>query len=886
MRTFILILLAILFPCLAQAATRAQVYTTNDQATVDAHVSALVSGPTNGITLAQATNVVEGMANTLSVLHSTNADNATGSANQGVLLVHADGTWDAYGNGSGAFTNAFNASDSGDTIRLGVGTFAGVPANPNLAHPLNIIGAGMPILDNGLRKFVDGTGTIITNGSWKPVLGYSNSVLSDLGIETASSAGVHYEFFWTNIINAKIERVAYNSTADTANQEPVYFSGANLEINDCLFANTRMGHGAIFKGGSNIISRNVTLLNMGGNGLNSIFFEANHNANGAGDNRKITLKNWTIINETNAASPIISIDSGASANLGGGTNDDITFENFSIKHGRTNDVNVFSLSGNYGTDSDPHRTNTIYPGPRVSNIRIIGATVAAPSVYQFAYLSTTDSSNHTQFASNYISDCFVQSESSLARFPVGFNLVTNTDCIRYYNVTLNTNSFTGKDDAFFTAKPAAAYRGMLNIYGGGIRTDSLSVNGIVYPTTNILFTDDSAGGNIKMTGATPTYGVTQLGGQLASGNAGITHVSSLIMIKGSTAGGSIYNNARSLSLAEWADAGTFTFHSNVWVKQDFRANTIIITNGGTIRGPLYSTSSTTNAPAGNEFVVANWVRELLVDGQLGYNSTNVLSGVVNSNTPYQFLTVTQATQFARTYTAPTNNQYMDAVGITNLSTLSGPIVVSAYLAGSGGLGGPSIAVKVEVYYSYDDGVTLLGDWDCQAQTIALNATNRYDFVIPVPYTQFTNFATVYRVFKVTAVTGATRPNFVVWGGGATPSQISYNTAVASQGSASAISTAAFDGPTNALTLDNGRHVAVLSGNGALTNVYSPFPFTWATLVVSNSSATTNTFAITAAHRLFGANSSATVSVYPGKMAYISIDAYHPLWTNIVTATEQ
>lgn len=207
----------------------------------------------------------------------------------------------------------------------------------------------------------------------------------------------------------------------------------------------------------------------------------------------------------------------------------------------------------------------------------------------------------------------------------------------------------------------------------------------------------------------------------------------------------------------------------------------------TLSGPLYSSSPSSNAPAPNELVQASWVRSLFLNGFIKYNSTNESAGSVYGLTPMIYLTNVPA-YFSRTYTTPTNNQYVGVVALTNMTSLSGPVVVSAYLCASGGTGGSrALHVKPEIYYSYDNGTNLLGDWDCQPQSIALDVTNRYDFVIPVPQTTFNlGGATVYRVLKVTSATGTTVPNLIVSGGTNFPGQISYNT---SQSTSSSTATA-------------------------------------------------------------------------------------------------
>lgn len=201
----------------------------------------------------------------------------------------------------------------------------------------------------------------------------------------------------------------------------------------------------------------------------------------------------------------------------------------------------------------------------------------------------------------------------------------------------------------------------------------------------------------------------------------------------------------------------------------------VLSKGSNAPVPVYSTSSTTNDPFPNEFPVAGWVRGLLVNGFLEYNSTNLAPGFVYGAQPFLFVP-TIPVQFSRVYTAPTNNQYVGAVAITNQTQIQGPIVVGAYLGVSGGLGSRSMSVRPEIYYSYNNGTNLLGDWEVEPRALTLDQTNRYDWVVPVPATVSTGGVfTIYRVFKVISVTGSTRPNLVVMGGTNTPGQISFNT---------------------------------------------------------------------------------------------------------------
>lgn len=104
--------------------------------------------------------------------------------------------------------------------------------------------------------------------------------------------------------------------------------------------------------------------------------------------------------------------------------------------------------------------------------------------------------------------------------------------------------------------------------------------------------------------------------------------------------------------------------------------------------------------------------------------------------------------------------------------------------------------------------------------------------------------------------------------------------------ATAITTSTFASTSNALTLNNGRWLLQTSTNGAVTSIVTVSPYTWATLVVSNSSGTTNTFSITAPARAYGPATTNVMSIPNGKMAYVSFDCLPGAWTNYCTAIQQ
>lgn len=218
------------------------------------------------------------------------------------------------------------------------------------------------------------------------------------------------------------------------------------------------------------------------------------------------------------------------------------------------------------------------------------------------------------------------------------------------------------------------------------------------------------------------------------------------------------------------------------------------TNGGTFGAAVTTTSTSTNDPAPTEFVVAGWVRGLFINGFVGYNSSNAMvNGIIGARFTTNFFekfggygfvySNSIPDSFTRVYSSVTTSQYLGAAVITNLTQILGPVVVSSYIGFPSG-GGRSLSVKPEIYYTYGTNGygtnELFGDWDAGERVITAGTTNRYDWVIPVPYTVSTNGTfTVVRSFKVTAQTA--NPNVTIGGGTNWPSQISYNSAMSPVG---------------------------------------------------------------------------------------------------------
>lgn len=182
--------------------------------------------------------------------------------------------------------------------------------------------------------------------------------------------------------------------------------------------------------------------------------------------------------------------------------------------------------------------------------------------------------------------------------------------------------------------------------------------------------------------------------------------------------------------------------------------------GGTVSGPVLTTSPTTNAPANNELASALWVRNLFnvgADYYITTNIDNVATNVGSDQVVYTFASTIPVTN-NRVYLTTdflTNNGYVGSVMTTNaFQSLGGVIDIHAVLAFTGGGGGPTLTMHPEIYYSYDK-TNWQGDFASQPTVITPGQTNIYDWSITFPKTTSTNATGFYveRRYKVDSVTG-------------------------------------------------------------------------------------------------------------------------------------
>lgn len=179
--------------------------------------------------------------------------------------------------------------------------------------------------------------------------------------------------------------------------------------------------------------------------------------------------------------------------------------------------------------------------------------------------------------------------------------------------------------------------------------------------------------------------------------------------------------------------------------------------GGTVTGPVLSTSPTTNGPTTLELATAGWVRSLLANGSLLYNSTNLVGTAFDAST-YLYVG-SEPTNGSRSYT-PSAGDYIGTVMTTNrYEEVVGPVHITTFFTSSGGAASAQYTLHPEIYYTYDtNSATLLGDYASAPQAITHGAiTNQYDFVVSFPPIINTNTPGngfyIVRRFKIDTKTG-------------------------------------------------------------------------------------------------------------------------------------
>lgn len=287
-------------------------------------------------------------------------------------------------------------------------------------------------------------------------------------------------------------------------------------------------------------------------------------------------------------------------------------------------------------------------------------------------------------------------------------------------------------------------------------------------------------------------------------NAGTLAYSNVSVLIGATNTATLTTQ---LGLSSYTNTTTLTTQLGLGTAAYSNTAAFLLKSGDTSTGPQLTTSASTNAPAGNEFVTGAWVRGLINQGFFEYASTNIISGT-NADSPNQFLYefhmqhIPDSAVRVWPNTFLTNGGYVGSVSTTNtFQSIAGQILVNAYIGLSSG-GGDALSLKPEIYLSTDRS-NWYGDFDCSAQAITPGITQLYSFVVSFPAQTATNPAGFYieRRLKVTSKGGSPTMYFLVG-----------TNAISGTNSASHIS-------INAAPVQGGTFSGVFIGNGyGLTNI--------------------------------------------------------------------
>lgn len=264
--------------------------------------------------------------------------------------------------------------------------------------------------------------------------------------------------------------------------------------------------------------------------------------------------------------------------------------------------------------------------------------------------------------------------------------------------------------------------------------------------------------------------LTNSGNVLAGNGAGITD------LQGSNIVGTIVASIAGLNVGLTnADGSALVSSNTVW-------------GGGTMTGPVLTLSSSQFSPAWNEFVTQSNLVNSLSIGSILYNGS-----LTNGTNPYTMTNYTYQTtipaDFVRTYSSVAQGGYCGSVSATNLSSLSSPVVSTLFLSVSNLQStANTVNLHCELYYSSNNYVTSTpltwyGDYNSQTFTVVGDyKTNTLQSLWTFPPVTFTpNQGVLWRIIKLDSYTGNRAPDIRVFGGTATPSQISFNTPASSSG---------------------------------------------------------------------------------------------------------
>jgi hypothetical protein len=444
--------------------------------------------------------------------NAATANYATTAETLGVILIRGNSTTQYFGFAGSAFTNALQASVSGDTVRVGVGWYTNGLEQPGfLLHSgVTVRGSGQTPWDTNLLTFLPGGTTI------GPLRYASDGTCSNICVANLNILGTNGAFIgsgnYSNNAKLLLENVSMGQVVRTPTWETFFLVGKHINILN-VSLNNMGGHGPVFKGCDDLDVDGLFLDHCGDAGAESIMIEPNNSpTSGNGNNTNMRFRHVRIHNGGNNAIPIF-IDFGDNS-----VGDNIEFDDVQIDGDDTLQLPVISI-GFAGTNSV------------ASNIRFNNVTCKGNAISQFLYPAVP--------AGNLVSNVFVSNCSLVTTQAFSLPSVSG---LTFANLQVNGKSF-------FTSGPFAPEG--LPIAFQQIR----DTNSVGLVSNQVVIVGGSGGGNIQIKGA-PTYGNSQMGATISPGDVGFYNYGSTIYIKGGSGGGAILDNNRDTpGLIYWSDAG-------------------------------------------------------------------------------------------------------------------------------------------------------------------------------------------------------------------------------------------------------------------------------------------------------------------------------------------
>lgn len=287
-------------------------------------------------------------------VNAVNSDFATNAVVRGAILIRADGTQKYYDPSPSALLSAVaDATAGGETIRLGKALYTG---GVSTSRPLSIRGDGRGTYDPISNTFNGGT---LLNGGITMNLGYSNSIISDLGIivtTTTQRGFLCNGFSGNNVINSKFENVGVAQQCSSNALEVSYFGGIGIVINN-FYGAMATGHGLILKDTQNFDVRHVYLYNYGTNFESFLIKSGNGSTIAQNMTANGIVDDITIVNDKTSINNVGVLVQ--SFGTGGGATAETVVSNVVISHVIDNTAGTGNMISLEADDSSAVITNIV-----------------------------------------------------------------------------------------------------------------------------------------------------------------------------------------------------------------------------------------------------------------------------------------------------------------------------------------------------------------------------------------------------------------------------------------------------------------------------------------------------------------------------------------------